>query len=66
MDIKKTITTKMDIKKCHYEDGVLIDENGEEVDVNEKLFKLFGSADSFNVSATLKEENEILEEDLEV
>ena len=65
MDIKKTTTTKMTIKKCHFDGDILIDENGEEINVNEKLLKLFGDAVAFDVSATLKEDEEIFEEDLE-
>ncbi len=63
MDIKKTTTTKMDIKKCHYEpDGVLVDENGAEIDVNSELHKFFGEADAFNITATLKMEEDLGDE----
>lgn len=58
MDIKKTITTKLTIKKCHFEDGELIDENGAVVDVNDALYNLFKDAEAFDVTANLKEEIE--------
>lgn len=65
MDIKKTTTTKIAIKKCHFEDDILIDENGEEINVNEKLQKVFQTAESFDVVATLKEDFDLEEEDFE-
>ena len=65
MDIKKTTTTKLTIKKCHFEDvdngHVLIDENGEEINVNDALFKLFADAVCFDVVANMKEEFDIEE-----
>lgn len=65
MDIKKTTTTKMTIKKCRFEDGMLFDEGGEEINVNEKLQKVFGSAVAFDVTASVKEDIDLEEEDFE-
>ena len=65
MDIKKTTTTKMTIKKCHFDGDMLFDEGGEEINVNEKLHKIFGDALSFDVTATVKEDIDLEEDDFE-
>lgn len=65
MDIKKTTTTKMTIKKCYFDGNMLFDEGGEEINVNEKLHKVFGDAIAFDVTATVKEDIDLEEDDFE-
>ena len=44
---------------------MLFDEGGEEINVNEKLQKVFGSAVAFDVTASVKEDIDLEEEDFE-
>lgn len=55
MDIKKTTTTKLSLKKCHFtEEGKLVDEDGEIINVNDELYKYFAYASSFDLTASQK------------
>lgn len=63
IELKKT--TKLDgkLKGLHFEDNMLIDENGEVIDIAKHLKAAYGDK-YFDLSVTTKEE-EILEIDVE-
>lgn len=48
--IKKTVKVDYKLKDVHFEDGVLVDENGEVVDALKELETVFGTRE-FELSA---------------
>ena len=64
MEIKKTTKWDGKMKSLHFEGEVLIDENGEVIDLNKHL-KLAYEDKYFDVSFTAKEE-ELIELDIEI
>lgn len=58
MTIKKTIKYDGKLKGIHFEDGMLLDGEGLEIDLLDYLFKAYGES-PFDLSTTTKSEEEI-------
>lgn len=64
MEIKKITQYKGVLKGLHFEEEVLIDENGEEINLNE-IMKVCYEGKIFDLSTTAKEEEIIVPEENE-
>ena len=58
MEIKKTVKMDMVLKNARVEDGILIDENGEEISITEVASKLYGDGE-FKLTLTRSTSEEV-------
>lgn len=66
MEIKKTVKTDMTIKTARVEDNVLIDENGEIINIVEVASKLYGDGEfKLTLTRSTSEEVDINEVEIE-
>ena len=61
MEVKETTNTKLEVKKARFEDGIIVDENGAEIDLNREIARFFGES-TFNISVTTKTDRDLTEE----
>lgn len=61
MEVKETTNTKLEVKKAHIENGIVVDENGAEVNLNREIARFFGDT-VFSISVTTKTDRDLTEE----
>jgi hypothetical protein len=64
MEIKRTVKTDMTIKTARIEDNILIDENGEEIDIVEVARQLYGEGEEFKLTLTRSTSEEVELDDI--